>query len=72
MSIAGRIVVSAAIAVACGVGRAPPAGADPNPYGTLSSCCGQTAPAGSPVRTDAIDRGIRDGLATGLPEHPGP
>ncbi|HET7074554.1 MAG TPA: SDR family NAD(P)-dependent oxidoreductase [Mycobacterium sp.] len=46
-----------------------------NARGTVSTLhcgCRETAPAGSQVRADEIDRGIRQGLAAQLPGLPGP
>ncbi|WP_145013894.1 hypothetical protein [Mycobacterium marseillense] len=53
------LLVSAAVALGSGAPGAAPAGADPNPYGTLSSGCQQKAPADR----DAIIQGIRRGLS---------
>lgn len=53
------LLVSAAVALGSGAPGAAPAGADPNPYGTLGSGCQQKAPADK----DAIIQGIRRGLA---------
>jgi hypothetical protein len=57
------MLVSVAIAVGSGLVAAAPAGADPNPspFSTLSCSCKETAPAGSPARSDEITRGIRAG-----------
>jgi hypothetical protein len=63
-----KALVSAAIAAgACVVAAAPasadpgPASTQPNPFGTLSCSCRETAPAGSPQLKDEIDRGIAAG-----------
>jgi hypothetical protein len=66
-----KILVGAAIALGSCVGAAAPASADPNPtvtdpnpFGTLSCSCRETASPGSPALRDEIDRGIRAGLST--------
>lgn len=58
-----KILVSAAITLGFLVGFAASASADPSPFGTLSCNCRETAPAGSQVLTDKIDRGIQQGLS---------
>lgn len=63
-----KILVSAAIAVAS-VGQAPPTSADPNPFGTLSCSCRDTAPPGSPALGEETDRGVQDGMSAWLPGH---
>jgi hypothetical protein len=72
-----KVLVSAAIAVVSYVGGAAPASANPNtidtnpnPFGTLSCSCRETAPAGSPALREETDRGIRAGLSGVLPEPP--
>ncbi|WP_231124294.1 hypothetical protein [Mycobacterium colombiense] len=54
-----RILVSAAVVFGSGV-LAAPAGADPNPFNTLSSSCNQTAPGGRDALLQGIRRGISD------------
>lgn len=54
-----RLLVGAAVVFGCGALGAAPAGADPSPFGTLSSACNQTAPGGR----DALLQGIRRGIA---------
>lgn len=51
----------AAIAFGSVLVAAPPAGADPNPFNSLSCNCPETAPPGSAARSDEIARGIRLG-----------
>jgi hypothetical protein len=59
----------AAIVLGSYVGGTAPAsadpdyGTDPNPFGTLSCSCRETAPADSPAVKEEIDRGIREGLS---------
>ncbi|OBF62155.1 hypothetical protein A5756_01350 [Mycobacterium sp. 852002-53434_SCH5985345] len=70
-----RMLVYAAIAVGLGLVAAVPAGADPGVFRTLSCSCPETAPAGSPARSDEITRGIRAGelgWAQPAPPHPAP
>jgi hypothetical protein len=74
-----KILISAAIGLGWLVGGTAPAGADPNSFGTdpnpfsgFSCHCRETAPAGSPVLRDEIDRGIREGLSAWLPGLPAP
>jgi hypothetical protein len=74
-----RVLVGGAIALVVAFWGAAPAGADtnaggagPSPFSTLHCGCRETAPAGSQVRADEIDRGIRQGLAAQLPGLPGP
>ncbi|OBH91711.1 hypothetical protein A5678_10565 [Mycobacterium sp. E2733] len=55
------MLVSVAIVVGSGLVAAAPAGADPSPFSTLSCSCPETAPAGSPARSDEITQGIRAG-----------
>lgn len=54
-----RMLVAAVVAVGPGVLVAAPAGADPSPFGTLSSSCRDQAAAGR----DALIRGIHRGVA---------
>lgn len=59
-----RTTALACAAIAFGsivVVAAPPAGADPNPFNSLSCNCPETAPPGSAARGDEIARGIRLG-----------
>lgn len=58
-----KMVAGLAIAIGAGVVGSATAGADPSAFSTLSCCCQQSAPAGSPARKDAIARGIRQGLS---------
>ncbi|OBC00774.1 hypothetical protein A5782_21010 [Mycobacterium sp. 852002-40037_SCH5390672] len=61
-----RILVSAAVVFGPCVLAAAPAGADPNPFSTLSSSCNETAPAGR----DALLQGIRRGISDWSPGAP--
>lgn len=56
-----RILAFLAIVTGLGLVGAAPAGADTSPFNTLSCSCPETAPAGSPARSDEIKRGIRQG-----------
>ncbi len=63
-------LVNAGVALACWMGGAAPAsadpnsaGAEPNPFGGLSCDCPTTAPVGGGTGRDALDRGFRSGLA---------
>ena len=74
-----KILVSAAIALVCGVAGAAPASAgpnvsstDPNPFSGLSCDCQETAPAGSPALREEINRGIREGRTVSVPGLPAP
>jgi hypothetical protein len=74
-----RILVGAAVALGSGIAGAIPASADPNPavtdpnpFAALGCDCRQTAPAGSPAARQEVDRGIRAGLYSSLPELPAP
>jgi hypothetical protein len=61
-----KVLVSAAITLGAAVAVASPANADPSAYGTLSCSCEQaaTVSGGAPVPpADAVDQGIRSGLA---------
>ena len=69
-----KLLVSAAIALGCGVAVAAPASADPNAFGTepnpfsgLSCSCRETAPVGSPLLREEIERGLREGYTARLP-----
>jgi hypothetical protein len=77
--VALRTLVGVTIAIACWVGRAAPAGADPDtlgtgadPFGGLSCSCPETAPIGGPAVMGEIDRGIREGLSASVPGLPKP
>ncbi len=61
-----KILASSAVVLSAAVGVAAPTSADPNPFTGLSCNCKETAPAGSPILTEKIDRGIQQGLS-GLP-----
>jgi hypothetical protein len=68
-----KLLVGAAIVFGCCLAGAATASADPNssetqpdPFGSLTCSCQQTAPASGPVLREEIDRGIRDGLAAPL------
>ncbi len=74
-----KMLVSAAIVLGFGVVGAAPAGAEPNtvgtapnPFGTLGCSCQETAPAGSPLLREEIDRGLREGHTAVLPGLPAP
>jgi hypothetical protein len=58
-----KILIAVAIALGVGVAGSAPTDADPSAFSTLSCSCGAAAPAGSPVRKDAIAKGIRQGLS---------
>lgn len=68
--VTSEIVIGVAIAVGFGVVEAAPAGADPSAFSALSCSCQTKAPAGSPLRSDEIARGIREGLAAWSPGPP--
>lgn len=64
-----KIIVGAAIVLGIGVGGAAtaradanPAGTDPNPFGTLTCGCQQTAPPGGPAMQGQLEQGIWAGL----------
>lgn len=61
-----KILANGAVVLSAAVGLAAPASADPSPFNGLSCNCKETAPAGSPILTEKIDRGIQQGLS-GLP-----
>ena len=72
-SVVTKSLVSVAIALSAGIGAAP-AGADPdaveanpNPFGTLGCSCRETAPVGSPLLREEIERGLREGYTARLP-----
>ena len=72
-----KILVGGAVALGFYVGGAAPAGADPNsmgsapnPFGTLTCSCRQTAPPGSPAAGEEIGRGLREGRSALLPGLP--
>ncbi len=74
-----KILVGTAIGFGALIGAAAPAGADPatastnpSPFSTLSCSCRETAPAGSPLLKDEIDRGIAAGRSDRLPGMPAP
>ncbi|BBX65587.1 hypothetical protein MSAS_47610 [Mycobacterium saskatchewanense] len=52
-----------AVLFGVGLGVAGPASADPSVFGVLSCGCHDVAPANSPVPTDRVNEGIRQGLA---------
>ncbi|MCV7091723.1 hypothetical protein H7H80_19445 [Mycobacterium interjectum] len=58
-----ELLLGLAVAVGAGVVGSAAAGADPSVFSTLSCSCQQPAPTGSPIRNDAIARGIRQGLS---------
>ena len=69
-----KILIVVAVALGSSVGGAAPVGADPNPigsapnsFGGLSCSCRETAPPGSPVLREEIERGIREGRTARLP-----
>jgi hypothetical protein len=77
--LATRLPAGIAIALGCCVGGAPAAGADPdsagaepNPFGTLSSSGRETAAPGSPELRQEIERGIQEGRSARLPGLPAP
>ena len=45
---------------------------DPNPYSGFSCNCQETAPPGSPVMSEEINRGLREGHSAWLPGLPAP
>jgi hypothetical protein len=60
-----KVVFSAVIAVGVATGAAPPAGADPSLFGTLSCSCGEPVTVAD-TGADAINQtnlGIQRGLA---------
>jgi hypothetical protein len=63
-----KTLVSAAIALGPCVGGAALAsadaiGTDPNPFGTLTCSCQETASPGGPALRKEMERGIRAGLS---------
>lgn len=68
----GKMLAGTAMAVGFCAGGAAPAGADPNPFGTLDCSCQEAAPADSPPVRDEIDRGLREGHSAPLPGLPAP
>ncbi len=62
-SFATKILIGLAAAVGAGVVASASAAADPSVFSTLSCSCQQAAPTASPVKKDAIARGIRQGLS---------
>jgi hypothetical protein len=67
-----RRLVAFPIALGCGAAGAAPAGAEPNPFGTLSCSCEQAASVGGVDPVEEIRRGIREGLSAWLPGLPPP
>jgi hypothetical protein len=59
--VASKMLIGVAIAMGAGAIGSATAAADPSAFSTLSCDCHVIAPAGSAVRRDAIDRGIRQG-----------
>jgi len=59
-----KVILSSAIIFASCLGSAAPAAADPSVFGVLSCGCADVAPADSPVRTDKVNQGIRQGLSS--------
>ena len=77
--VTGKILVSAAIALAAGIAGAAPAAADQhaistdsNPFGTLGCNCRGTVPTGGPELRQEIERGMREGLSISVPGLPAP
>ncbi|BBX48406.1 hypothetical protein GCM10009641_05480 [Mycobacterium cookii] len=61
-----KLLVSLAILLGAAAAAATPAGADPNPFGTLGCSChsrGET-PTGKPDLRNPIDQGIQNGLGS--------
>ncbi len=58
-----KLLVGVVIALGAAGWAAASAGADPNPFSTLSCSCQETAPPGSPILTDKIDQGLQQGLS---------
>jgi hypothetical protein len=74
-----KVLVGTAIGFGALIGASAPASADatpastgPSPFSTLSCSCQKTAPAGSPLLKDEIDRGIAAGRSDRLPGMPAP
>ena len=74
-----KTLVSAAIVLGSGVVAAAPASAEPNtvgtgpnPYSTLRCSCQETAPAGSSLLREEIQRGLQEGHTAVLPGLPAP
>jgi hypothetical protein len=67
-----RIFAGGAVAVGCCAGAAPPAGADPDPYGGLHCSCRGPTSIGSAETTREIERGLREGLSAIVPGLPVP
>ncbi len=66
-----KLIGTGAIAVGfCIGGVAPPAGADPDPYGGLHCSCQAKPPAGATNSAEEIERGLREGHTTVLPGLP--
>ncbi|CPR11979.1 hypothetical protein BN971_03272 [Mycobacterium bohemicum DSM 44277] len=59
-----KAILSSAIVFGTCLGLAAPAAADPSVFGVLSCGCADVAPADSPVRTDRVNQGIRQGLSS--------
>jgi hypothetical protein len=62
-----RILLSIAIALGAAVMGAPPTGADPSPFNTLSCDCPQQTAPGSQARRDRINQGLRAGTSAWSP-----
>jgi hypothetical protein len=68
-----KTLIGIAVSLGCCAGAAAPAAADPDvagdpdPFGTLSCRCRETAPPGSADLRAEIARGIREGHSARLP-----
>jgi len=58
-----KLLVGVAIALGATSWAAGSAGADPDPFSTLSCACQETAPPGSPALTEKIEQGLQYGLS---------
>ncbi len=79
MSISSRkTLIGFAVAFGCCTDAAAPAAADPglagepDPFGTLSCSCRETAPPGNVDPREEIARGIRKGHSAWVPGFPAP
>ncbi len=58
-----KLLVGVALSFGAACWTAASANADPSPFNTLSCSCQETAPVGTTILTDKVDRGIQQGLS---------
>ena len=69
-----KLIVGAVVALGATVAAAPPAGADPSQFGTLSCSCNPAAGihSSNPDVKSQVDQGIQQGLDSLHRNPPGP